>query len=306
MEKVSRRKFVASAAVAGAAAVLRPAFAFDNQGPGAAATGAVNHEVMAPQASPFPMKSVRLQPGALSSAAEANRKYLKTLPPDGLLHTFRLTAGLFLQHGVKQFKAAITVELLTLCELGAADVLLAHSPLGAKQKRVTELARQYRNTKISVIVESAEGAKAWDGLPVGMFVDINPGMNRTGVPTDQVLAVLAAVGGFREIHYYDGHISSEAPRERARLAHLGYTKLMLLISRLQSFGIAVPEVITSGTPTFPCAVSFPGFIEGLVRSPGFPGNGRLLRHDNPEGGTHRCGICSRRPCAVDSGEPPER
>ena len=38
MEKVSRRKFVATAAVAGAAAVLRPpAFAFENQGPGASA-----------------------------------------------------------------------------------------------------------------------------------------------------------------------------------------------------------------------------------------------------------------------------
>ena len=40
--------------MAGAAAVLRPAFAFDNQGPGVAATGAVDHEVMAPRASSFP------------------------------------------------------------------------------------------------------------------------------------------------------------------------------------------------------------------------------------------------------------
>ncbi len=96
MEKVSRRKFVATAAVAGAAAVLRPpAFAFENQGPGAsAASKPAGHEVIAPQASPFPMKNVRLQPGAFSAAAEANRKYLKTLPPDRLLHTFRLTASL--------------------------------------------------------------------------------------------------------------------------------------------------------------------------------------------------------------------
>ena len=97
MERVSRRKFVAAAAVAGAAAVLRPpAFAFENQGPGAgtAVAGPVDHEVIAPQASSFPMKSVRLQPGAFSAAADANRKYLKTLPPDRLLHTFRLTAGL--------------------------------------------------------------------------------------------------------------------------------------------------------------------------------------------------------------------
>jgi Beta-L-arabinofuranosidase, GH127 len=97
MEKVSRRKFVATAAVAGTAAVLRPpAFAFENQGPGAgtAVAGPVDHEVIAPQASSFPMKNVKLQPGAFSAAADANRKYLKTLPPDRLLHTFRLTAGL--------------------------------------------------------------------------------------------------------------------------------------------------------------------------------------------------------------------
>ena len=47
-----------------------------------------------PKASAFPMKNVRLLPGAFSAAAEVNRKYLKTLAPDRLLHTFRLTAGL--------------------------------------------------------------------------------------------------------------------------------------------------------------------------------------------------------------------
>jgi uncharacterized protein len=40
------------------------------------------------------MKSVRLGPGAFAAAADANRRYLKTLPPDRLLHTFRLTAEL--------------------------------------------------------------------------------------------------------------------------------------------------------------------------------------------------------------------
>jgi DUF1680 family protein len=40
------------------------------------------------------MKNGKLQPGVFNAAAEANRKYLKTLPTDRLLHTFRLTAGL--------------------------------------------------------------------------------------------------------------------------------------------------------------------------------------------------------------------
>jgi DUF1680 family protein len=98
VKRISRREFVATTAVVGAGAVLRaPAFAFQGQGTNgssAASSKAENHEVVVPQASPFPMKNVRLQPGAFSAAAEANRRYLKTLPPDRLLHTFRLTAGL--------------------------------------------------------------------------------------------------------------------------------------------------------------------------------------------------------------------
>ena len=98
MKTISRRKFVSTAAVVGAGAFLpTPSFAFENQ---TAATGTASpskpvvHEVFASPATAFPMKNVRLQPGVFSAAAEANRKYLKTLPTDRLLHTFRLTAGL--------------------------------------------------------------------------------------------------------------------------------------------------------------------------------------------------------------------
>jgi len=94
-QKISRRKFVAAAAVAGASALVRvPAFAHTNQTSTANSTGEVNREVVPMKAVPFPMHDVRLGPSAFSAAAEANRRYLKTLPPDRLLHTFRLTAGL--------------------------------------------------------------------------------------------------------------------------------------------------------------------------------------------------------------------
>ena len=43
---------------------------------------------------PFPLKQVRLGDGPCKLAMEADRQYLHTLPPDRLLHTFRLTAGL--------------------------------------------------------------------------------------------------------------------------------------------------------------------------------------------------------------------
>ncbi len=99
MEKISRRKFVANAAAAaGAAAVLpRGALALQEEMPkplSVSAAKQISREVVPLRAIPFPMSNVRLGPGARSAAAEANRRYLRTLPPDRLLHTFRLTAGL--------------------------------------------------------------------------------------------------------------------------------------------------------------------------------------------------------------------
>lgn len=43
---------------------------------------------------PFPLKQVRLGEGPCKTAMEADRRYLNSLPPDRLLHTFRLNAGL--------------------------------------------------------------------------------------------------------------------------------------------------------------------------------------------------------------------
>jgi uncharacterized protein len=99
MNEVSRRKFVAiAAAAAGASAVLRaPAFALEGQDSPAGQvfrSKQLGRELAPRQAVPFPMKDVRLEPSEFSAAADANRQYLKTLAPDRLLHTFRLTAGL--------------------------------------------------------------------------------------------------------------------------------------------------------------------------------------------------------------------
>jgi uncharacterized protein len=43
---------------------------------------------------PFPMKQVRLGEGPCKVAMEADRQYLHSLPPERLLHTFRIAAGI--------------------------------------------------------------------------------------------------------------------------------------------------------------------------------------------------------------------
>jgi DUF1680 family protein len=49
---------------------------------------------IAAKVQPFPMTQVRLLPSVFLDAAEWNRGYLNRLPPDRLLHSFRLNAGL--------------------------------------------------------------------------------------------------------------------------------------------------------------------------------------------------------------------
>ena len=97
MKKIDRREFVGTAAAAGVTLFAsRQAIAFPDQAfnQTAVSPSQDGREVVSVRAVPFPMKNVRLGLGAFSAAAEANRRYLKTLPPDRLLHTSRLTAGL--------------------------------------------------------------------------------------------------------------------------------------------------------------------------------------------------------------------
>ena len=54
----------------------------------------VSRERVSWKALPFPIKQVRLGDGACKAAMEADRQFLRSLPPDRLVHTFRLNAGL--------------------------------------------------------------------------------------------------------------------------------------------------------------------------------------------------------------------
>jgi D-serine deaminase-like pyridoxal phosphate-dependent protein len=170
------------------------------------------------------------------------------------------------ERGVAQAKCSTTLELETACESGIRDVLLAFPVVGANAMRVREIADKYRDARISVLVENPGQIAAWQGSRVGIFIDVNPGMDRTGIEQERVAgiveiarAIVAAGLEFRGVHYYDGHVSAQDLRERETLAHRGYGRLMEIVAELGRAGFRVDEVITSGTPAFPCAASYAPF-----------------------------------------------
>ena len=97
MKKLGRREFVATTAAAGAT-VFASRHVSELAGEVFMQTEVSpnrnTRENLSVETVPFPMKNVKLGIGPFSAAAEANRRYLTTLPPDRLLHTFRQTAGL--------------------------------------------------------------------------------------------------------------------------------------------------------------------------------------------------------------------
>jgi D-serine deaminase-like pyridoxal phosphate-dependent protein len=117
-----------------------------------------------------------------------------------------------------------------------------------------------------VLAENQEQVRQWRGSKVGIFVDINPGMNRTGIDQNhaaEIVALVRAIAAagleFRGLHYYDGQYGGAEFHERTKAAHDGYDRLMHIAGEIERSRIHVPEVVTAGTPTMTDSLSYAGF-----------------------------------------------
>jgi D-serine deaminase-like pyridoxal phosphate-dependent protein len=174
-----------------------------------------------------------------------------------------------MEHGITSFKCSTTLEMSALCQMGAADVLVAYPLVNANARRAVEIARGFPATDISALVESEEQIRSWAGSRVGLFIDVNPGMDRTGVEqgrVDEIVELARAIQSaglaFRGLHYYDGHLSKYDLGEREQAAHRGYDRLMRIAEAFGRSGIRISEIITAGTPAFPCTLSYGPFTGG--------------------------------------------
>jgi len=172
--------------------------------------------------------------------------------------------------GLRHFKCATLREARCLLETARAagipriDVLLAYPLVEPALSALGGLARAFPAAHLSVLCEDPAAAER---TPAGVdvFVDVDPGMNRTGVPLAEraaVRAVVSAAGArFRGLHHYEGHLHGD-PEERRARCFAGYAELLELVHELGRLGAPpVRELVTSGTPAFRSALAFPGFRE---------------------------------------------
>ena len=200
------------------------------------------------------------------------------LRPHVKTHKTREIVRMQLAAGVTKHKCATIAEAEMIATCGAPDILIAYPIVGPNCQRVARLAAKYPTSRFGVTIDhpvplkQLADAVSAAGQTVDAYLDVNCGMNRTGIPAgDTAFELYRQIGGSRSFsaagfHVYDGHNNQEliADREKAVRETLG--PVLELRRRLEKSGLPVPRLVIGGTPTY--AVHAKLDLPGVECSPG--------------------------------------
>jgi D-serine deaminase-like pyridoxal phosphate-dependent protein len=171
--------------------------------------------------------------------------------------------SLHLEQGITKFKCATIAEAEMLALAGARDVLLAYQPVGPNIHRLARLIQRFPQTRFSTIVDNERSIReisatiSGAGLELDIFLDLDCGMHRTGVPADdsalELYRLITKSPALRAagLQAYDGHIVDKDPEVRARNCEAALAPVLNLAAQLKSENLTVPRIVAGGTPTFP-------------------------------------------------------
>jgi len=200
------------------------------------------------------------------------------LRPHVKTHKTAEIVKLQMRHGISRFKCSTMAEAEMAAACGATDVLLAMQPVGPAVARFFALKRKYPATSLGAIVDAEavvdELARAAAGAKMDacVWIDVNSGMNRTGIaPGAEAIRLYAlvharaglSIGG---LHVYDGHIHESHLAARTTICDGEFAPVQAMIDDIRAAGMPVPAVVAGGSPTFPIHARRPG----VELSPGTP------------------------------------
>ncbi len=179
--------------------------------------------------------------------------------------------------GVTKHKCATIAEAEMLADAGAPDVLISYPMVGPNVGRFATLRQKFPGVRWSTAVDHPAtltplAATATAGRPVELYVDVNMGMDRTGIAIDRVAELyrqIAATPGLKAVgfHCYDGHVNQESHTDREAAVWAKLTPVLQLRAAIEAAGMPVPTLVCGGTPGFPVYATITD-VPGLECSPG--------------------------------------
>ncbi len=188
---------------------------------------------------------------------------VERLRPHIKTHKTREIIEMQMSYGIHKFKCATIAEAELLGQCKAKDILLAIQPVGVNITRLFQLIEKFPESTFSAIVDNADVVRrisekaASQGICMPLFLDVNTGMNRTGIaPNDEAVAVCTLISGdpnltFRGLHAYDGHIRDSDLDKRRQVCDASYDLVTKFKTVIEKKGIYVETIVMGGSPTFP-------------------------------------------------------
>jgi D-serine deaminase-like pyridoxal phosphate-dependent protein len=183
------------------------------------------------------------------------------LRPHIKTHKSLEVSRMMLDAGIKKFKCATIAEAEMLAVAGATDVLLAYQPVGPKAERLAILKKKYPDVLWSCLIDNLDSAKAianifsTQDLQINVYIDLNVGMNRTGIVPEKGYELFAACQSLAGInivglHAYDGHLRDTDLSLRTKNCDEAFARVVDLQKDIASkFGKQL-IIVAGGTPTF--------------------------------------------------------
>jgi D-serine deaminase-like pyridoxal phosphate-dependent protein len=169
---------------------------------------------------------------------------------------------MMMAEGISKFKCATISEAEMLAMINAPDVLLAYQPVGPKAERLLNLAVAYPNTKFSCLIDNIDSAERLSNLfaskakTIDVFIDLNTGMNRSGIVPDRAFELFEGIKQVSNIkliglHGYDGHIRTSDVKERQAESNSAFDSVTKLAASIESKTKRALIIVAGGSPTFP-------------------------------------------------------
>lgn len=208
---------------------------------------------------------------AIAGGIESLRPHIKT-------HKIAEIIEMQLKYGITKFKCATIAEADLLGTCGAKDILLAMQPSGIHINCFFELIAKFPNSEFSTIVDSEKIIKEIATIAkekevfVSLWLDINNGMNRTGIlPNEQAVSLYKKIDNHsnlkaKGLHVYDGHIHESDFNLRKKVCDDAFDLVINLKNDIENSGIKIKTIVAGGTPTFPVHIK----RKNVEVSPGTP------------------------------------
>jgi D-serine deaminase-like pyridoxal phosphate-dependent protein len=165
------------------------------------------------------------------------------LRPHVKTHKTKEVNDLLLEAGITKFKCATIAEAELLALSNAPDVLLSMQLIGPNISRFLQLKEAYPSTQFSSIIDDIQAAKAlneaFEGSNTGVYIDLNMGMNRTGIRPEKAFDLIQQLHklphvSLRGLHAYDGHIRDKEFQEREKHVNSDFVSFYQLIEQLDT------------------------------------------------------------------------